>query len=286
MLPAARYAYVMTMLCLWTATVANRLPAQAGLTASRTSSSSVSPVSTLAAQSPALRWADSVRRLIDTAVVRGDTLALRNAALLADRALQAMPGDGLLLHYRGYATYRLAERVSMKDEARRDSLHDAVLEWLEQSAAKLPLPETAALRAMAMGRLMANSMVRGMRYGAAASRAEAEALGTTPANPRALLLAAVSTWYKPAMFGGGKDKARVLLDRAFAAFATDKPAAGHPQWGLAEAWAWKGIMEADAGRVESARAAYDRALALEPSYQWVRWVLRPALPPTTPSPTR
>ncbi|MBL0938900.1 MAG: tetratricopeptide repeat protein [Gemmatimonadaceae bacterium] len=231
--------------------------------------------------SPALRWADSVRRLIDGAVIRGDTLALRNAMQVADRALKAMPGDGLLLHYRGYATYRLAERVPSKEEARRDSLHEDVLEWLDQSSEALPMPETSALRSMAMGRLMANSMLRGMRLGAPASRAESEALEATPANPRALLLVAVGTWYKPAMFGGGKDKARALLDRAFAAFSADRPAVGRPQWGLAEAWAWRGIMEADAGRTDAARSAYDRALELEPDYQWVRWVLRPALRPAS-----
>jgi tetratricopeptide (TPR) repeat protein len=213
----------------------------------------------------ALRWADSLRQVIDRATVLGDTAVLRGAIRLADRVLRAMPDHGLLLHYRGYASYRLAQPMAEGDE--RDVL-------LEEALATLP--ETAALRASVMGQLMAGSVLRGMRYGVTSSRAESMALSGPP-NPRALLLVAINSWYKPAVFGGGERKARTLLDRALQAFPTDRPRDGYPTWGAAEAQAWLGIMEQRAGRALAARAAFEKALALEPGYQWVRATLLPSL---------
>lgn len=225
-------------------------------------------------RSPAIRWADSVRVLIDRATLADDTAGLRAAAQITDRALRAMPEDGLLLHYRAYASYRLAQPMPVGDA--RDALLEEALTLLGRSEAVLPLPETAALRAAVMGQLMAASALRGMRYGVASSRAETMALSGAP-NPRALLLVAINTWYKPAMFGGGEDKARALLDRAIQAFATDRPRPGYPAWGAAEAQAWRGIMEQRAGRTQAARAAFEQALAIAPDYRWVRTTLLPGL---------
>lgn len=229
--------------------------------------------------SGATRWADSVRRVVDGAVIRGDVAAMNAGIALADRALSAFPEDGLLLHYRGYASYRLAQLATRNATAGDPkALYDASLGWLDRSHAARPMAETQALRASAMGQLMAGNMLLGVRYGASSNKADSDADRLSPGNPRVLLLRAVATWFKPAMFGGGEDKARAVMTRALAAFLTDVPAGGLPAWGHAEAFVWHGQMEQKAGRGASARAAFEKALVLEPEYGWARQLLGKGAP--------
>jgi tetratricopeptide (TPR) repeat protein len=235
----------------------------------------------LPAQAPAplagvARWADSARRVIEEGVVTGDTDRLQAGTAVVARALRAWPTDPLLLHYAGYAAYRAAMLKADTDTA-RERLLEAAIDQLERSAELRPLAETHALLGAAHGALAGTGMLAGMRHGPKASAAQDEARRLGPRNPRVLMLAATGAWFTPSMWGGGKDKARTLLAQAIAAFETDAPAAPLPAWGRAEAYAWHGQFEADAGRTAAARAAYDRALALEPRFAWVRDVLRPAL---------
>lgn len=227
----------------------------------------------------ALRWADSAQRVIHRAVVRGDLGGVRQAVTLVDRALGAFPNDPLLLHYRGFATFRIGQlyAVSAATEDSATAYFEATLEWMDRSIALKPLAESHAVRSSAMGQLMGGSMLAGVRYGAAASRADDQARALGAENPRVLLLQAIGTWFKPSMFGGGEDKARPIMARALAAFAKDHPAPGMPTWGYAEALAWHGQMEEKAGRSAAARAAYQQALTLEPDYGWVKYVLLPRL---------
>lgn len=234
-------------------------------------------VSTAAAAplSGAARWADSVRVVAEQAHLSGDSLALAQAYRLAQRALTAFPDDPLLLHYQGYVRYRQAQRLADFEAAL--PLFEEAVSLLERSAAIRPLPETHALIASATGSMIGTSMVRGIRLGMRANAAEERAQVPGAANPRVLLLRAVSAWYKPSAFGGGEDKARTLLQQALRAFERDAPARPLPAWGQAEAYAWHGQMELKAGRRDAARAAYDRALALAPGYAWVQYALKPAL---------
>jgi tetratricopeptide (TPR) repeat protein len=236
---------------------------------------------TLSAQAPALtgaaRWADTVRLSIERAVTAGDTRALAAAGALAQRALTAFPNDPLLLHYRGYAIYReLILQAGERTPAYTERMQEAVT-LFEQSAAVRPMAETQALLSTCLGNLAAEGMIAGMRYGPASSEARDAALQLGPRNPRVLLLTAVSYWFTPKMWGGGEDKGYATLQRAIAAFAGDAPAAPLPAWGHAEAYAWLGQMEVRRGNPAAARAAYAKALSLEPNFVWVRQVLLPAV---------
>jgi tetratricopeptide (TPR) repeat protein len=238
-------------------------------------------ITTLSAQAPALtgaaRWADTVRVSIERAVTAGDMRALTAAGALAQRALTAFPNDPLLLHYRGYGIYReLMMQAGERTPAYKERMEEAVT-LFEQSAAVRPMAETQALLSTCLGNLAAEGMIAGMRYGPASSEARDAALQLGPRNPRVLLLTAVSYWFTPKMWGGGEDKGYATLQRAIAAFATDAPAAPLPAWGHAEAYAWLGQMEVKRGNPAAARAAYAKALSLEPNFVWVRQVLLPAV---------
>lgn len=239
------------------------------------------PAARPAPASGAARWADSVRVLLDRAVIRGERSEIVAARSVAERALQAFPDDALLLHYQGVALWRESQLPDTRGDREARDASRALLERaigvLQRSQASRPMAETQAVISSAYGMLAGGGMTAAMRNGPSANAAEDAALELGPTNARVLLLSAISSFHKPAAFGGGKDKARATLARALAAFESDAPAAPLPSWGRAEAYAWLGQLEADAGNKAAARAAYQRALELEPDYTWVRRVLLPAL---------
>ena len=226
------------------------------------------------------RWADSARREIEAAVPAGDRARLEAARTLLDRALTAFPRDPLLQHYQGYALWREAALLLGSDEreAARSLLEQAD-RVLEQSGTRLRLPETFAVRAAVTGQLigLSRNPLTGMRLGPRSSALMEEAVEVGPRNPRVWLVKGINAMYTPAMWGGGLDKARSHLQRAQELFDRDAAAAAMPAWGEADVHIYLGQIHAKQGRVSEARAAYARALALQPDNLWVRRVLLPTL---------
>ena len=225
----------------------------------------------------AARWADSAQRQLGRAVITDNATLMVSTGAMLDKALTAFPNDPLLMHYRAYGLYREAMRRDPDGGMSEDTeaLLKRAIDLLERSATARPLPETQALLSSCLGTLAGTGMINGMRYGNAASDAGEAARALGPNNPRVLLLAGISAWFTPAMWGGGKDKGYALVQQAVTAFTKDQPVRPLPAWGAAEAYAWLGQMEQGRGNAAAARAAYERALALEPEYGWVRQLLRP-----------
>jgi tetratricopeptide (TPR) repeat protein len=229
--------------------------------------------------SPRDRWADTARVTIEAAYARGDIEQLRAARALAERALTAFAGDPLLQHYYAYALYREANILMgmRRDEKEYRPLLEQADSILEQSATKLALPETHALRSSVLGQLIGPNPLRGMTLGPRSSAAMDRAVELGPRNPRVWLLRGTGAMFTPAMFGGGAAKSEEYLRKAIALFAEDRPAPPLPAWGHADAYAWLGQALHKQKRIEDARAAYARALELQPDNGWVRHVLLPAL---------
>ena len=227
------------------------------------------------------RWADSVRVSIDRAVLAGSADGVASAAALAERALTVRPGDALLQHYLGYARYREA---SLRTGPAVRPLLDAAIGDLEASARRMPLPETHALLARIYARLSGQEPTRAAEFGEKAGDARGAALAEGADNPRVWLLLGSAAVYVPAQYGGGLDVAEESLTRALALFAADRPAAGRPAWGHAEAHAWMGEVSRRRGDREQARASFTEALRIAPGYAWVQNALIPSLDRTTVAP--
>ncbi len=236
---------------------------------------------TAAALAPSARdrWADSARRAIEAASAVGDRAALANVRALVGRALALSPGDALLLHYLGYAHYREAlAALAARDTPGARTHLEAADTLLARSGERLPMAETFALRSAALGMLIGTgnplaAMTLGPKAGAAMDRAVA--LG--PRNPRVALLRGTGAFNTPAMWGGGMDRAQRYLEQAVALYAGDRPSPPMPAWGEGEAHLWLGRVRQRAGDTAGARAAYARALALQPDNRWLTRVLIPAL---------
>lgn len=224
------------------------------------------------------KWADSAGTLIDVAVRRGDVDLLNDANLLLDRALTAFPNDALLLHYRGYALYRKATLQIVGGAERplaRQTLHDAI-RALDQSSAQLPLPESYALKAMVLGQMIGGASdpaAAAMDLGPQAAVASEKALALGPDSPRVWLLQGITSFFTPAMWGGGMEKAEHEVSRSLALFANDSARAPMPHWGHAEAYIWLGQVYVKEGKRAEALAAFKSAEGLEPDNVTVKQFL-------------
>lgn len=115
----------------------------------------------------------------------------------------------------------------------------------------------------------------GMRFGRRAGETRDRALELAPGDPRALYLKGVSQLMAPGPFGN-REEGRRNLEAAVARFAEGAPA-GVFWWGEPEAHAFLGLSYAREDERDEARAAYERALELEPGFDWVRDRLLPDL---------
>ena len=240
----------------------------------------VAAQTTRAQQATPPNLADSAIRLITSAAIGGPAEVFEAPVAILDRLLAANPADGTALHYKGYALYRKAAALS-GDKARKDE-YKATLQEAEKvlalAARHGQWPETLALQSAVVGQLIGVSGIFAIpRLGPRTNRLMDEAIAMAPGNPRVWLLKGILSIHKPKGFGGGLDNAERDLKKAIELFPADTVVAPRPAWGHAEAWAWLGSVHAGQKRIDEARAAYLRALELQPHFDWVRLHLLPAL---------
>ena len=118
-------------------------------------------------------------------------------------------------------------------------------------------------------------MMSGMRFGRRAGETLDRALELAPDDPRPLYLKGVNQLMAPGPFGN-KEEARRNLEAAVARFAEGAPP-GVFWWGEPEAYAFLGLSYAREKERDQARTHYERALELEPGFDWVRERLLPDL---------
>lgn len=93
--------------------------------------------------------------------------------------------------------------------------------------------EIITLKSQVSGaRISVNPMTRGQKYGMESAVLREKAKELDPTNPRPHYLDGTSLFYTPAMFGGGKDKAKPAFEKALKLFETHKPMSSiAPHWG-------------------------------------------------------
>ncbi|HEX4931681.1 MAG TPA: tetratricopeptide repeat protein, partial [Gemmatimonadaceae bacterium] len=223
---------------------------------------------------------DSLRASVDRALVTSRAADYERALSLVDAALARRPDDAVLLHYRGFLLYREGSFLTAtgRDAKRARARFEDAERTLERSAAALPWPETMALQSAVVGQLIGlGGPLAGMRLGAKANRLLEAALAAGPDNPRVWMLKGVSDLYRPKLLGGSTAKAEASLRKALALFVKDAPAPPAPWWGHAETYGWLGQVYVKEGRLDEARAAYAKALDLQPGNAWVLEFLLPAV---------
>jgi hypothetical protein len=79
--------------------------------------------------------------------------------------------------------------------------------------------------------MMVDPQTRYMSYGQAAGQALTKGLKLDPNNPRLYYLQGMSLFNTPVQFGGGKDKAKPVFEKALELYKQQNPKELYPRWG-------------------------------------------------------
>ena len=151
-----------------------------------------------------------------------------------ERIALAHPKSWHANYYTAYG-YTLLALKAPKDDI--DALADRAMEYLDIATAIRPdEAENHILMAYLLSaRINVNPMMRGAGMGRESKAHLTTALEQEPDNPRALYVRGMGIFHTPAVFGGGKKKAKPYLDKAletFEALTGTDPL--EPRWGQPE----------------------------------------------------
>lgn len=83
--------------------------------------------------------------------------------------------------------------------------------------------------------MLVDPQTRWAEYGAKAGEALKKAEALNPSNPRVYYLQGMSLFGTPVQFGGGKDKAKPIFEKAVQLYKAEKPKQFYPHWGQKQA---------------------------------------------------
>ena len=163
-------------------------------------------------------------------------MAKNNNADLANnftRIGDAEKTQWLPYYYAAYATVQQA--MNEKDVNQKDGIADKATTLIAKAETILGKEnsETVLIKSMiATAHMTVDPQSRFMSYGSAAADLVDKATSLDPTNPRPYLLQAQTTFYTPEAFGGGKDVAKAMFEKASSLYKTFKPASDiSPVWG-------------------------------------------------------
>lgn len=172
---------------------------------------------------------------------------------------------------KAYANYRLsimAGLTGQQDQAVQAL--DLAQSTLEQLTSAQPEAESLALLSSVYGMQIGNNPLKGALYGPKSNKTIQQATKLDPANPRVALIKAISAYNTPAAFGGSKQSAIDLSSKAIELYAQP---CQQLCWGHAEAYTWRGLAKQELGDKAGAIADWTKAIEVEPSYGWARFLL-------------
>jgi len=137
-----------------------------------------------------------------------------------------------------YAAYaKVIASFIVQDNKKKDLFLDEADKYLEKTKAiDSQNDETWVLAALITNaRISVDGQNRGMQYGGIFNQNLSKAEKINPENPRIYYLRGTSLFYTPEMYGGGKAKAKPLLEKAKELFDKEtKTSVLKPHWGEKE----------------------------------------------------
>ncbi len=125
-----------------------------------------------------------------------------------------------------------------------------------------------------MGLKIGLNPAKGIYLGPQSSGYLDAATKASPNDPTTWIELANSKYHAPVLFGGDKAQAAEYFKKAIALF-DKQPELRKNNWLYLHAWAWLGKSYEDLGRHADAVVVYQKALAYEPRFTWVRDELLP-----------
>lgn len=193
---------------------------------------------------------------------RQDLNALDGIIAKAKQAAQANPSSARSQYQLALANSYAAEvAMELRDKKKAETYAEA---GIEPARKAVESNETDAEYHRLLGQICgqiipANPFLGVLNYGRCAQDEISKAIQLNSKLALAYVSQGVGDYYLPKEMGGGVDLALQNLDKAIAL---------DPE--LAEAYVWKGVVLRKANRDEEARAAFERALQLDPQRLWAR----------------
>ena len=182
------------------------------------------------------KYTDAMKRnlsMMDTAAAAATLQLMANSF---ERIANAEKNKWLPYYYAAYTITRISYTV--EDKSTIDAILDKAQVFIDKADSLQPNnSEIYAVKSFVLSaRIMVNPMSRGAQFGPQSGMVLDKAIELDPANPRPYLLKGTGALYTPPAFGGGKDKAAVLLQTSIDKYKTFKPADElMPNWGEARA---------------------------------------------------
>lgn len=178
--------------------------------------------------------------MLDSAMQKGNAKELANNF---ERIGDAEKSQWLPYYYAAYCNILIT--YNEQDKTKVDPIADKAEELITKAEALAGKEnsEIDVIKSMiASAHMMVDPQSRYMQYGAASSSNIEKAKALDPSNPRPVYLEAQAKFYTPPAFGGGKDVAKPLFEKALTMFDVFKPATElHPTWGKASAQYFLGL---------------------------------------------
>lgn len=177
------------------------------------------------------RYISAMEKNVASLDTTRDGLQLQNLANNFERISSAEKSEWLPRYYTAYCYVNMT--YSTKGN-QIDTYCDKAETYLKIADSISPNnSEIYTLKAqIASARISVNPMSRGQKYGTISGELRDKAKELDKSNPRPYYLEGTGFYYTPPMFGGGKDKAKPVFQKALEMYETFKPASSiAPNWG-------------------------------------------------------
>ena len=200
-----------------------------------------------------------------------DRPALERLVTRFSSAAKNQPNDAAAQYRAALAHSYLAEvAIEQHDKARATEAAESGIDAAQRAVA---LNSSSAdyyrLLGTLCGQAVSSSGLLGLRYGKCALDSVNKAIELDPRNPENYVSHGVGMYYLPAAFGGGVDLAIKDFRKAIELNSAST-----------DAWLWLGIALRKQNHDSEARAAFEKALQLNPDRLWAKEQL--AKTPSTP----
>jgi tetratricopeptide (TPR) repeat protein len=172
--------------------------------------------------------------LFDSAKTVEDFTKLANTF---ERIGDAEKTQWLPYYYAGLALTTSGWMPELKDKDANSARINALCDKAESIATTdADKAELLSIRNMsATQQMMVDPQTRWMSYGQTAGQQLQKALKLDPNNPRLYYLQGMSLFGTPVQFGGGKDKAKPVFEKAVQLYKDARPKELYPRWGQKQA---------------------------------------------------
>lgn len=168
--------------------------------------------------------------------------------------------------------------VTMKDQD--EELFDKYIDQTKDNLNALiennfKVAESKALLSSVYGLEMGYSSWKGIYLGSKSSSLIEDAMSLNKTSSIVWQVRASSKLFTPAMFGGDEQEAVVAFEKAVDLYEKNDQTKNN--WRYLDALAWLGQAYAKTDQKEKAKATFEKALEVEPDFNWVKHALLPKI---------